>query len=179
MAFPFFRTEKLRLLLRRYVIVFVLVTIGCAQNGRAQAQKERPARPVIYNFISQEADPIDQMVRDRYGRKYEIVEIRKEPTYAGARLTRTRFPNPVYDNANMEVSGSVRVCVIITADGRLVDPFIIGSANPLLVRPVLEVLKEFRATPARFHGAPVAAVDALKFRFGDLPRRRLDTQSNR
>ena len=94
MAFPFFRTEKLRLLLRRYVIVFVLVTIGCAQNGRAQAQKERPARPVIYNFISQEAGPIDQMIRDRYGRKYEIVEIRKEPTYAGARLTRTRFPNP-------------------------------------------------------------------------------------
>jgi len=179
MAFPFFLTEKLRLLLRRYVIVFVLVTIGCAQNGRAQAQKERSARPVIYNFISQEADPIDQMVRDRYGRKYEIVEIRQEPTYAGARLTRTRFPNPVYDNANMEVSGSVRVCVIITADGRLVDPFIIGSANPLLVRPVLEVLKEFRAIPARLHGAPVAVVDALKFRFGDLPRRRLDTQSNR
>ena len=73
----------------------------------------------------------------------------------------------------------MRVCVIITADGRLVDPFIIGSANPLLVRPVLEVLKEFRAIPARLHGVPVAAVDALKFRFGDLPRRRLDTQSNR
>jgi hypothetical protein len=172
-----FRTK--RLLLAPPLIGLFLAAIVFAHTVRAEAQKERSARPVIYNFIGHEADPIDQMIRDRYGRKYEIVEIRREPTYASARLTRTRFPNPVYDNANMEVSGSVRVCVIITADGRLVDPFIIGSANPLLVRPVLEVLTEFRAIPARLHGAPVAVVDALKFRFGDLPRRRLDTQSNR
>jgi hypothetical protein len=175
MAFPFSRIKKLRLLLPRAVVVFVLVAIGFAQNVRAEPRKERSARPVIYNYISPEADPIDQMIRDHYGPKYEIVEIRREPTYFSARLTRTRFPNPVFDAANMEVSGSVRVCVIITADGRLVDPFIIGSAKPLLVGPVLEVLKEFRARPARLHGIPVAAVDAFKFRFGDLPRRRIDT----
>ena len=175
MAFPFSRTKKLRLLWPRRVIVFVLVAIGFAQSVRAEPRKERSARPVIYNFIGKEADPIDQMIRDRYGGKYEIVEIRREPTYFSAKLTRTRYPNPVYDNANMEVSGTVRVCMIITADGRLVDPFIIGSANPLLVGPVLEVLKEFRALPARLHGAPVAVVDALRFRFGYHPRRRLDT----
>ena len=175
MAFPFSRTEKLRLLWPRHVIVFVLVAIGFAQSVRAEPRKERSARPVIYNFIGKEADPIDQMIRDRYGGKYEIVEIRREPTYFSAKLTRTRYPNPVYDNANMEVSGTVRVCVIITADGRLIDPLIIGSANPLLVGPVLEVLKEFRAIPARLHGAPVAVVDALRFRFGYHPRRRLDT----
>jgi len=175
MAFPFSQTKKLRLLLPRAVIVFVLVAIGFGRNVRAEERKEHSARPVIYNFIGHEADPIDQMIRDRYGRKYEIVEIRKEPTYVSAKLTRTRFPNPVYDNENMEVSGSVRVCMIVTADGRLVDPVIVGSANPLLVPPVLEVLKEFRAIPARFHGAPVAVVEALTFRFGYHPRRRLDT----
>jgi hypothetical protein len=175
MAFPFSRTEKFRLWRPREVIVFILVAIGFVPNVQAETRKERSARLVIYNHISQEADPLDQLVRDRYGRKYEIVEIRREPTYFGPRFTRTRFPNPVYDKANMEVSGSVRVCVIVTADGRLVDPFIIGSANPLLVAPVLEVLKEFRAIPGRLHGAPVASVEALKFMFGDAPRRRLDT----
>jgi hypothetical protein len=175
MAFSFSRTEKFRRLWPREVIVFVLVAIGVVPNVQTETPQERSARFVIYNYISQEADPIDQMVRDRYGPKYEIIEIRREPTYSSARLTRTRFPNPVYDNTNTEVSGSVRVCVIITADGRLIDPFIIGPANPLLVPPVLEVLKEFRAIPGRLHGAPVAVVDALKFRFGDPPRRRLDT----
>ena len=175
MAFSFSRTQKLRLLLARQVIVCLVVAIVFGRNVQAEARKERSATPVIYNYIAQEADPIDQMIRDRYGRKYEIVEIRREPTYFSAKLTRTRFPNPVYDNANNEVSGSVRVCVIITTDGRLVDPFILGSTNPLLVGPVLEVLKEFRAIPGRLHGAPVAVVDALKFQFGDSPRRRLDT----
>jgi hypothetical protein len=175
MAFPFSRTEKLRLLLLWHIAVVVLVAMGSAPNVRAESRKERSARSVIYNYISQEADPIDQMVRDHYRRKYEIVEIRREPTYFSARLTRTRFPNPVYDNTNTEVSGSVRVCVIITTDGRLIDPFIISPANPLLVPSVLEVLKEFRAIPGRLHGTPVAVVDALTFRFGDPPRRRIDT----
>jgi hypothetical protein len=172
---PSFRTKELKLVFTRPLIVLVLAAIVFAQNVQAEGRKERSARPVIYNYIGHEADPIDQMIRDRYGPKYEIVEIRKEPAYFSARLIRTRFPNPVFDAANMEVSGSVRVCVIVTADGRLVDPFIIGSAKPLLVGPVLEVLKEFRARPARLHGIPVAAVDAFKFRFGDPPRRRLDT----
>jgi len=175
MAFSFSRTEKFRLLWPRELIVFILVAIGFVSNVQAETRKERSSRLVIYNYIGREADPIDQMIRDHYGRKYEIAEIRKDPTYSSARLTRTSFPNPVYDNTNTEVSGSVRVCVIITTDGRLVDPFIIGPANPLLVRPVLEVLKGFRAVPGRLHGAPVAVVDALKFRFGDAPRRRLDT----
>jgi hypothetical protein len=175
MAFSFSRIEKFRLLLLGHTAVLVLIAMGSAPNVQAESRKERSARLVIYNYISQEADPIDQMVRDHYGRKYEIVEIRREPTYFSARLTRTSFPNPVYDNTNTEVSGSVRVCVIITTDGRLVDPFIVGPANPLLVRPVLEVLKGFRAVPGRLHGAPVTVVDALKFRFGDPPRRRLDT----
>jgi hypothetical protein len=117
------------------------------------------------------------MIRERYGRKYEILEIRKEPAYVSARYTRARFPNPVFDDANIEVTGTVRVCFIITTDGRFVDPFIIGSASPLLARAVLEVLKEFRAIPARLHGAPVAVVDALRFRFGDPPRRRLDSET--
>lgn len=69
----------------------------------------------------------------------------------------------------------MRVCFVVTADGRLVDPFVLGPANPLLERPVLEVLKQFRAVPARVNGSPAAVVESLKFTFGPAPRRRLDT----
>jgi hypothetical protein len=162
-------------LLRWLAAVFLLAAVGLAPSVQAGPRKERSGRPVIYNHITENADPIDQTIRERYGGKYEIVEIRKDPTFASARLTRAPFPNPVFDKADVEVSGVVRVCVIITADGRLTEPFVAGPANPLLVAPVLEALKEFRAVPARLNGKPVAAVDALKFRFGEGPRRRLDT----
>jgi hypothetical protein len=175
MLFPFSRTKSIRLTLARQLVLFGLVAIGLVPRVQAERPKEHSARPVVYNYISESADPIDQTIRERYGAKYEIVELRREPTYSSAKLTRTSYPNPVYDSKNMEVTGSVRVCVIITTDGRLIDPVVVGPANPLLVGPVLEELKKFRASPARLHGAPVAAVDALKFRFGDLPRRRLDT----
>ncbi len=100
MAFSFSRTEKLRLSWLAAVVGLHFGAIGFAPNVQGETPKERSARLVIYNYISQEADPIDQMIRDHYGRKYEIAEIRKDPTYSSARLTRTSFPNPVYDNTN-------------------------------------------------------------------------------
>ena len=169
-------SKKLKRSFPRQLIIVVIAAIVSTQDGHAEGRKERSGRPVLYNLIVKEADPVDQTIRDLYGRKYDIVEVRKESTYVGPKLTKTRFPNPVYDKNNMEVSGSVRVCVVVNADGRVVDPFIMGSANPLLTGPVLEVLKQFRAIPARVNGAPVAVVDAFKFTFGPAPRRRLDRQ---
>jgi hypothetical protein len=145
------------------------------QNAGAGERKERSGRPVLYNLIVKEADPIDQLIRERYGAKYDIVEVRRQFAYTSPKLIKKRFPNPVFDQNNQEVSGSVRVCVVVTADGRVVDPFILGRANPLLEGPVLEVLKEFRANPARVNGAPANVVDAWKFTFGPPPRRRIDT----
>jgi hypothetical protein len=172
---PFLPNKKLKRSFPHQLVGLVLAAIVCTQAGHAEARKERSGRPVLYNLIVKEADPIDQMIRERYGGKYDIVEVRKPSPYVSPKLTKTRFPNPVFDQNNVEVAGSVRVCVVVTADGRLVDPFILGSANPLLAAPVLEVLKQFRAVPARVNGAPAAVVDALKFTFGPPPRRRLDT----
>ena len=156
------------------LVAVVFAAIVLAHAIHAEPRKERSARALLYNYIVKEADPADQVIRDRYGSKYEIVEIRKG-SYVSAKLTNAPFPNPVYDKANMEVVGTVRVFVVITADGRLVDPFIVGEANPLLTGPVLEALQGYRAIPARVNGAPVAVVDGLKFTFGPPPRRRLDT----
>jgi hypothetical protein len=167
--------KKLNRSFARWLIIFSLAAFVSAQDGHAEGRKERSGRPVLYNLIVKEADPIDQTIRERYAAKYDIVEVRRQFSYSSPKLTKTRFPNPVFDNNNAEVSGSVRVCFVVTADGRLVDPFILGPANPLLEGPVLEVLKQFRANPARVNGAPAAVVDALKFTFGPRPRRRLDT----
>lgn len=134
---------------------------------------ERSGKPTLYNVITKEGEPIDQAIRERYAGKYELVELRNEAGFVSARLTKTSFPNPVFDEQNREVSGLVRVCFVIDASGRLVDPFVFGLANPLLTGPVLESLKGFRAIPARVQGKAVASVEALRFRLGEAPRRRI------
>jgi hypothetical protein len=154
------------------VYIFLLAIMFAPWN---QAQgAERSGKPVLYNLITREGEPIDQAIRERFAPKYELVELRNEPTFVGAKLTRGGYPNPVYDQDNREVTGSVRVCFVIATDGRLVDPFIFGLANPVLTGPALEILKGFRAVPARVKGAPIASVETLKFTFGPAPRRRID-----
>lgn len=167
-------TKKLPLFPRGLAIV-ILAATALAPAPQAEGQKERSAKPRVYNLIYKEGEPIDQLIRERLGRRYDVIELRNHQTYVEAKLTKTRFPNPIFDRDNVEVSGSVRVCFVITTDGRLVDPFIYGTANSLLHGPVLNVLNEFRAIPAKLNGAPIATVEALKFTFGDGPRRRLDT----
>ena len=165
-------TKKLRPLFARGVIALMLGGIVSTLAPQADGRDERSGKPKVYNIIVKPGEPVDQLIREHYGRKYDVVEIGNDRNYVGPKLTKERFPNPVYDDANVEVAGAVHVCFVLTADGRLVDPLILRSASPLLEGPVLEVLKEFRATPARFAGAPVAVVEVLKFTFGPAPRRR-------
>ena len=169
------RTKKLKRSRLPDVLLLVLAAILFFPGVLAEGRSAGSGRPLLYNLIVKEGDPVDQMIRELYSGKYEIVEVRNPRSYSSPKLTKSRFPNPVFDDANMEVAGSVRVCFVITTDGRLVDPHVYGSANPLLKGPVLEVLKEFRAIPARVNGAPVAVVDGAKFTFGPPPRRRIDT----
>jgi len=170
--FAFSWTKKLRPLFARSVIALMLGGTVSTLAPQAEGRNERSGKPRVYNLIVKAAEPVDQLIRERYGRKYDVVEIGKDGAYVEPKLTKYRFPNPVFDDMNREVSGSVRVCFVVTADGRLVDPFILRSASPLLEGPVLEVLKEFRAIPARLASAPIAVVEVLKFTFGPPPRRR-------
>src|SRR3954470_12876406 len=168
------RTERLLALFPRGVALLILAGIFFVPAFQAEGEKEGGGKPRVYNVIVKEVEPVDQLIRERYGRKYDVIEFRKDSTYVGAKLTKSRFPNPVFNDENVEVCGSVHVCVVVTPGGRVVDPIIFRSANPLLEGPVLEALKEYRAVPARLNGAPIATVEALKFTFGPPPRRRID-----
>ena len=167
------RIRKLRPPLPRGIVGLVLAGIVFALAPQAEGQKERSGKPRVYNLIVRAGEPIDRMIREVFGRKFDVVEFRQDRTYVEPKLTKTSYPNPVFDDANVEVTGSVRVCFVVSLDGRLVDPVIYHSASPRLEGPVLSVLKEFRASPARLNGAPIATVEALKFTFGPGPRRRI------
>jgi hypothetical protein len=144
---PFLLNKKLKRSFPPQLGGLIFAAIMCTQAGHAEGRKERSGRPVLYNLIVKEADPVDQTIREQYGGRYDIVEVRDRTAYASPKLTKTRFPNPVFDQNNVEIAGSVRVCVVVTADGRLVDPVIVGPANPLLAAPVLEVLNNFAPFP--------------------------------
>jgi hypothetical protein len=163
--------RKLNLTRSRHFIFLLAILFFPAIH--AEGGTERSSNPVLYNLITREGEPIDQAIREHYSGKYQLVELRNEATYVSPKLAKGGYPNPVFDNENRLVNGSVRVCFVVAASGRLVDPFIFGPANPLLTGPVLEILKEYRAIPARVQGRPVACVESVKFRFGEAPRRRI------
>src|SRR4051812_26841885 len=63
--------------LQANVYIFLLA-IMLAPWNEAEGGRERSSKPVLYNVIAREGDPIDQQVRERYASKYELVELRNE-----------------------------------------------------------------------------------------------------
>lgn len=61
--------------------------------------------------------------------------------------------------------GAVIFAVEISADGKLSDCLPIAYTHPALVRPCLEALKEWKITPARLDGQPVAVQAELTVNF--------------
>jgi TonB family protein len=61
--------------------------------------------------------------------------------------------------------GRVILAVDVSADGRLTDWLVIAASHKELVRPTVEVLKEWRFRPARLDGQPISARQELTINF--------------
>jgi TonB family protein len=61
--------------------------------------------------------------------------------------------------------GTVMIAVDVSAEGQLTDFLVLGTTHPALVRPVVEALREWKFTPARLDGVPVAVQTDLTVNF--------------
>lgn len=91
---------------------------------------------------------------------------------AGAAFESIKFdpenPPPLYPLL-LKVEGITRgnaiVAISVGADGRLSDSLVLGYTHELFAQACVEVLKEWRFTPARLDGTPVPARIELTFNF--------------
>ena len=74
-----------------------------------------------------------------------------------------QFPLP------MQVAGITRgtlvVATSIGVEGKITDTLVLGYTHESLVRPTIEVMKEWKFTPARLDGEPVPVQIVLTFEF--------------
>ena len=138
------------------LLAFSLIPAFLVSSLHAKERAEGRQKPVVYNHVLEEGNAEDQIVKARYGNKYRIVEFRNDPTYIRSKNTKRVIPKPQRDVAGKLVTGSVRVCLIVTAQGRVADPFVIRSTNRKLDPVVLEAIKYWRGEPARLHGQAIS-----------------------
>ena len=147
------------------LLVFSLIPAFILPNLNAKERTDGREKPVVYNHTLKDGDPGDQMVRARYGKKYRIVEFRNDPTYIPSKNTKRIAPTPQRDAAGNLLTGSVRLCLIVTTEGRVLEPFVERSTNRKLDPVVLEVIKQWRGTPARLNGQPISIALYQDFTF--------------
>jgi len=81
-----------------------------------------------------------------------ITGLHSTPAFAQAQLTRkvkTRV-TPTYPELarRMNISGTVKVLVVVAPDGKLKDTKVVGG-NPLLVNAAVDALKKWKFEPAK------------------------------
>lgn len=115
------------------------------------------SKPTVYIHVIRENDPEDRAVESAYAKKFTIVEVRDSKQFTWAVLKDYVHPRP-------ELNGRVTAEMIVTSDGRVVEPFILESTDRLLDTAALNAVRQWRFAPARLNGSPVSETCSTKFR---------------
>jgi TonB family protein len=147
------------------LLVFSLILLLLLPSLHAKERANGREKPVVYIRSTKESEADPKIVKARYGTKYRIVVFRNDPTYLRSENTKQVIPKPQRDVAGKLITGSVRVCFIVTAGGRVAEPFVLRSSNPTLDSVVLEAIKYWRGAPARLHGQAIPIILYQDFTF--------------
>jgi hypothetical protein len=121
---------------------------------------------VIYNHVSDTRTQLDDAVRERFARRYKVVEFTdKDHSWVYPRLvTRSSQTLPVYRDGRC-IPGQALVAYVISVDGSVSDGFAAQSTDSFLGLVAVQLAKEKRFAPGKLDGRPVASVAASKFSF--------------
>jgi len=149
-------------------LTFSIVNLLVAVPLYAAAAKEALAldgKPAVYCSVGKGSERhFDAEVKAHYGKKFKIVGLNDERGYTRSRATTKVIPQPLYESGQM-VQGSVRVVFIVTDKGRVLEPFVLTSTNAKLNRTVLDIIMQWRGTPARLNDVPISVILAQDFTF--------------
>ena len=134
-----------------------------ANEGRETISRE--AKPTVYNHIGKGSDrSVNAKAKALYRGKFTIVDFSDNRGYSRSMVTKELIPRPVFENGR-SVKGDVRVVVVVNQEGRALMPFVVHSTNPKLNQTVLNVITQWRGTPARLNGTPIAVLLHQDFTF--------------
>jgi hypothetical protein len=144
--------------------ILIVATISLVSS--ANSAERFAARPVVYNLVGKDSDPVTQQAFRRvYAEKFRVVDFSDRKSYVPSKCTHEVIPKPQRDSSGKVLHGNVRLGLIVTREGTVMSPFIIYSDNHALDPVVLATIKQWRGTPAQLNGSRIAITRAQDFTF--------------
>jgi TonB family protein len=127
----------------------------------------RADKPVAYDHITKAGATVDAIVNAALGGKYTILPIEDSPAYTDAKALAGTMPRFARADSGEVLKGYVLVAYVVTAEGRAADPVVLKSTDERLGAIALKAMGDWRFTPARLNGTPIATTAAQEFKFQD------------
>ena len=150
---------------------FLTITVLLASHGLAQAQaKKDESKPLVYADVNKESEPLVRDARKAYADRFRFFEVRQKQGFSPGGLKGTytstlRFRDPRSMRVS-EVPGKVSYAVIVTPDGKVIEPRILFSTDAVVSKYVIERVRSERYFPTRWRGAPVYSLHVEEWKFG-------------
>jgi hypothetical protein len=123
----------------------------------------------VYNNLEGDGSvAVDRVIKQVYGRTYDIVDTSAAQGYAGPVPTRGDLPDSADDENGHPLIGYALVVYIINADGLVADPVVVRANDPRLNKVAVDAMRLWRFRPATVHGTAVASTAAQEFNFGPV-----------
>jgi hypothetical protein len=153
---------------------FLTITILLALPGLAQAQpKKDESKPLVYADLNKGSEHHVRDARRVYADKFRFFEVKQKQGFSpgglkGYSTVASRFQDPRSMRV-LEVPGKVIYAVVVTPDGKVIEPRILNSTDSVVSKYVMERIKYERYFPARWQGTPVYSLHVEEWKFGGPP----------
>ncbi|PYJ04636.1 MAG: hypothetical protein DME95_07215 [Verrucomicrobia bacterium] len=133
--------------LRILAIVLALLTVQLDAN-EGQKQSLGP-RSLQFTTTSVRALSARMTLKRGHstGGSLELSIFSDDRGYIRSKVTKKLIPRPVIENGR-SVKGDVRIVFVVNQEGRAVMPFVVHSTNRKLNKTVLDIITQWRGTPA-------------------------------
>jgi len=134
------------------ISAFCLVAFTVFPTAHAEESATAKSKPTVYIHITRENDPLDKAIENAYAKKITIVEVRNSKEFTGSIVRESVHPRPVLGESGQELRGEVLVVIIVTSDGRAIEPVTLKSADKRLNVAALDAVRQWRSRYPKIGG---------------------------
>jgi TonB family protein len=126
-------------------------------------------KPFVYNDVAGDgSQELDRSIKQAYSGRYTIEDTRAGDGYVEPSPTAGSMPGAIKDEKGAILTGYVLVAFIVGTDGKVADPVVLRTSDGRLEKAALDVMGQWKFTPGKVGGEPVATTAAQEFTFGPV-----------
>ena len=152
--------------LPRLLSLIILVTLALPAVAQKQSSPDGN-KPLVYNDTTDSSRAFDRLAKNALAGKFRFIDVTLKDGFTPARVKGfeidLRDPRSPHDSS---IPAKASYAFIVTPDGRVIEPRILSSTDPLVSKYVLNQISYRRYFPARYKGVPVYDLHGDEFKVG-------------